>query len=79
MTLTLISRAYCHLCHEMERELRSFAQDSGCTIDVVDVDAIPELVARYDELVPVLLHGDEVLCHYFFDATKVRDYLRKIS
>ena len=45
-------------------------------IDVVDVDADPELEAKYDELVPVLVgDGGGELCHYFLDAAKVREYL----
>lgn len=47
------------------------------TVDVVDVDADPALVARFDELVPVLYAdpaGPE-LCHYFLDEAKVRAIL----
>lgn len=48
-------------------------------VDVVDVDADPALVAKYDELVPVLLdRGGRELCHYFLDAAKVREYLGAI-
>jgi thioredoxin reductase (NADPH) len=48
-------------------------------IDVVDVDADPELEARYNELVPVLVDGENrELCHYFLDAAKVREYLNKV-
>lgn len=77
-TLTLISRAYCHLCHEMELALRSLADELGINIEVLDVDADPELEALYDELVPVLLHDGDELCHYFLEVAKVRDYLSKI-
>ena len=76
--LTLISRAYCHLCHEMELALRPLAEELGFEIDVLDVDADPELEALYNDRVPVLLHADEELCHYFLEVTKVRDYLGKI-
>lgn len=49
-------------------------------IDVVDVDADPALEAKYDELVPVLVDGEErELCHYFLDAAKVREYLGALS
>jgi hypothetical protein len=44
------------------------------TVDVIDVDADPALVERFDELVPVLYAdpaGPE-LCHYFLDEAKVR-------
>lgn len=76
--LKLLSRSYCHLCHDMEVALAPIAAEFGATVLVIDVDAYPELEARYDELVPVLLHGEVELCHYFLDAPKVREYLTKI-
>lgn len=76
--LTLISRTYCHLCHDMEVALAPLAEAYGATVQVVDVDAHPDLEARYDELVPVLLHGDRELCHYFLDEAKTREYLAGI-
>ncbi len=52
---------------------------SDFELTVLDVDADPELEARYDELVPVLADGDgHELCHYFLDAAKVREYLGAI-
>lgn len=76
--LTLVSRAYCHLCQEMELALRPLAEEMGVEVEVVDVDADPELLSLYDERVPVLLHAGEELCHYFLESAKVRDYLGKI-
>ncbi len=76
--LTLMSRGYCHLCHDMEVALRPLASEFGATITVLDVDADPALEAKYDELVPVLLHGDTELCHYFLDEAKTREYLAEI-
>jgi thioredoxin reductase (NADPH) len=76
--LTLMSRGYCHLCHDMEMALRPLASEFGATITVLDVDADPALEAKYDELVPVLLHGNTELCHYFLDEAKTREYLTQI-
>lgn len=76
--LTLLSRSYCHLCHDMEVALAPLAEEFAATVKVLDVDADPELEARYDELVPVLLHGDTELCHYFLDTAKTREYLAGI-
>ena len=76
--LKLLSRSYCHLCHDMEVALAPIATEFAATVLVIDVDAYPELEARYDELVPVLLHGEVELCHYFLDDPKVREYLTKI-
>ena len=77
-TLTLISRAYCHLCHDMELALLPLMTEFGVKVNVLDVDADPELEALYNERVPVLMHEDTELCHYFLEVTKVRDYLGKI-
>ncbi|MBL8405890.1 MAG: glutaredoxin family protein [Dechloromonas sp.] len=73
-----MSRGYCHLCHDMEVALAPLAEEFGAAVVVVDVDADPDLEAKYDELVPVLLHGDTELCHYFLDEAKTREYLAGI-
>ena len=76
--LTLLSRRFCHLCHDMEAALAPLAAEFGAAVTVVDVDGDPLLEAQYDELVPVLLHGKNELCHYFLDAPKIREYLAGI-
>lgn len=76
--LTLLGRNYCHLCHDMLKALAPLAEAFGATVREVDVDTDPALEARYDELVPVLLHGEHELCHYFLDEPKVREYLTGI-
>ncbi|AIY40860.1 hypothetical protein LT85_1702 [Collimonas arenae] len=53
---------------------------SWFAVDVIDVDAYPGLVAKYDELVPVLMgnkDGQEAvqLCHYFLDGEAVKRFL----
>ena len=75
---TLYSRSYCHLCDDMLAALKAM-QDGAreFTIDVIDVDADPALLARFDELVPVLF-GDLAapeLCHYFLDREAVTAYV----
>lgn len=78
MRLTLYSRSYCHLCQDMLEALKAMQPEGGAfEIDVIDVDADPALVARFDELVPVLF-GDLAapeLCHYFLDPEAVERYL----
>lgn len=76
--LTLISRGYCHLCHDMAAALLPLAAEFGAHVTVLDVDADPALEAKYDELVPVLLHGETELCHYHLDVAKTREYLSEI-
>lgn len=55
--------------------LGPLASEFGFSVEIVDVDADPVLESRFNEVVPVLLHDGEELCHYFLDAAKVRDYL----
>jgi hypothetical protein len=71
---TLYSRGYCHLCHDMLEALLALRTPlRPFTVDVIDVDADPALVARFDELVPVLFAdlAQPELCHYFLDTPKV--------
>jgi hypothetical protein len=77
---TLYSRSWCHLCEDMLVALKAFPIRAEHSIDVVDVDADPDLVARYDELVPVLVGqyaGCEPvqLCHYFLDPARLQAFL----
>ncbi|HWW03808.1 glutaredoxin family protein [Collimonas sp.] len=89
----LYSRSYCHLCEDMLQALlvlqapdenaAGYVVDSAAdrfTVELIDVDADPELVAKYDELVPVLVgnkDGQEPmqLCHYFLNVELVKSFL----
>ena len=71
---TVLSREWCHLCHDLVAALQPIATEYGWELEVIDVDQHPELEARWDELVPVLLHGEHELCHYHLDEAAVRAY-----
>lgn len=72
VNFTLYSRGYCHLCQDLLDALLALRSPGRpFTVDVIDVDADPALVARFDELVPVLFAGESELCHYFLDEQKV--------
>ena len=55
----------------MARALVDLQRMHPITFDVIDVDADPALVERYDELVPVLVHQEREVCHYFLDRDAV--------
>jgi hypothetical protein len=73
--LTLLSRAYCHLCDEMLAAVTPLAAARGAKVVVVDVDADPALDAKYGDLVPVLFLGEPgrgiELGHYHLDSAHV--------
>ena len=78
---TLYSRSWCHLCEDMLAALNALQTEAQrFAVDVIDVDADPALVARFDELVPVLFGdpGAPQLCHYFLDEAAVRRYLQTL-
>ena len=82
MRFTLYSRSYCHLCEDMLHALQALAPEGQpFEVDVIDVDADPALVERFDELVPVLYGrlDEPELCHYFLDAEAVHAYLDRES
>jgi hypothetical protein len=75
--LTLLARAYCHLCDEMLAALAPLATAHGALVTVVDVDAPGReaLEATWSECVPVLFAGPpdpgNELCRYRLDADRV--------
>lgn len=79
--LTLLTRAYCHLCDEMRDAVHPVAQAHGAAVVEVDVDAYPDLEGAYGERVPVLMLGPpadgRVLCQYRFEAAPVEAALRE--
>ena len=77
--LTVLSREWCHLCHDLLDALAPLQQELGFTVDVLDVDAFPELEALWSEKVPVVLAGETEICHYFLDEIAVRAHFRRIG
>ena len=71
---TVMSREWCHLCRDLVAQLQPLAAELGWTVRVLDVDADPQLEARWDELVPVVLAGDTELCNYHLDEAAIRAY-----
>ncbi|QNB07190.1 glutaredoxin family protein [Herbaspirillum frisingense] len=76
----IYSRSYCHLCDDLRGALRAALGAQPAQIEMIDVDADPALVARYDELVPVLMgqarDGQWLqLCHYHLDPLRLQDFL----
>jgi hypothetical protein len=79
MKLTLYFREYCSLCHAMLAELQPWRQRYGFELEVLDVDDDPGLVERFDEWVPVLMHGETEICHYHLDPQRLAAHLEEIG
>jgi Glutaredoxin-like domain (DUF836) len=66
--LTLYSREGCGLCEAMLAELAPWAQARDLAIDVVDVDADPDIRRRYGYRIPVLMLDGEPAAHVHLDV-----------
>jgi hypothetical protein len=77
--LTLLGRAWCHLCDDMRNALAPLAAKQPFELEVVDIDGDPELERRYGEDIPVLLGGETELCRHRLDAARVAEYLSNIT
>ena len=63
----------------MLASLEALRGELGFGLEVIDVDAEPELERRYNELVPVMMHGERELARSRQDATDLSAYLYNIS
>ena len=76
--LTLVHRRDCQLCDEMLAELATLGRLQPLPpIEVVDVDADPQLKRRHGLEVPVLLLDGTVVCRHRLDREELTRLLRR--
>ena len=63
----------------MLASLEALRGELGFGLEVIDVDAEPDLERHYSELVPVLMHGERELARWRLDHSALRAYLHDIS
>lgn len=73
---TLVSRVDCHLCDTMHQELQSYLGSGGPAVEILDVDADPDLKRRFGYKVPVLLLDGEVVCFGRLDRAELERLTR---
>ena len=61
----------------MARDLAAVQARLSFRVASVDIDGDPDLEARYGHKVPVLVGGDEEICHYFLDEPQLEEYLSR--
>ncbi|MGC1459737.1 MAG: glutaredoxin family protein [Steroidobacteraceae bacterium] len=77
MRLTIVHRRDCELCDQMVAELSALGRrESLPPLEVLDVDADPELQRRHGLQVPVLLLDGTVVCRQRLDAAELLRILR---
>jgi len=72
--LKLYTRPQCHLCEQVAVLLAPIIAGRA-RLELVDIDADPELVARYWLRIPVLVGGEREISEYPLDVEAVERYL----
>lgn len=78
VTLTVLSRSYCHLCSDMVLALENLQSRVDFEFHVIDIDAQTQWESEFGDKVPVLLYEDRELCHYFLDEPVVTAFLSQL-
>lgn len=71
-TVTIYTRAGCHLCEVAIATAARIAADTGSEVETVDVDADPEDQAEYGDLVPVIMVDGRMHAYYQVDPQRLR-------
>ncbi len=70
--LTIYIREGCHLCDDMELALQECKSELDFETRRVPIDNNKTLEDAYGTKVPVLVCGDEEVCHYFLDMQALK-------
>jgi hypothetical protein len=76
-TYELVTRTDCHLCDEMAAVLDAVLPAYGLTWSSRDVDAEPELRARFTDVVPVLLRDGRSVAKVRVDRRTLERIVRR--
>lgn len=74
--VTLYTRPGCHLCEEAKQQIAPLLKEVGATLTEVNIDEDPDLRARYDYDVPVILLGARKVAKHRIDTAQFRRQLR---
>ena len=73
----LVTRAGCHLCDEMAAVLDQVLPELGQSYTPLDVDASPELQARFGDVVPDLLRAGQPVAKVRLDRRTLERIVRR--
>jgi glutaredoxin len=71
----LYTRNECGLCYTTRQELRSLRDELSFTLIEVDIDADAALRDLYNDLVPVVAVGEQIVAHAPMEPGELREAL----
>ena len=75
--IRVFSRSGCHLCELLIEELLPLIR-GHLELEVIDIDAHPELIDDYDTRIPVVEYAGRDVCQYHLDTAAIRAILSAI-
>lgn len=76
-TITLYTRAGCHLCDEAKSVIAPIAAEFGAQLFEIDIDRDSILCSRYTNDVPVVFVGSRLLAKLRLDPARIRRALQR--
>lgn len=76
-TVTLITKAGCHLCEPARAVVAQVCQQAGVPWAERDLGSEADWPQRYGELIPVVLVGQKLHGYWRIDAARLREQLRQ--
>jgi hypothetical protein len=75
VSVTIYSRAGCHLCDDMTAVVARVARSLPLTVENIDISTDPALEARYGPDIPVLMIGGKKAAKYRVTEAQLRRLL----
>ena len=76
LNLKLYTRTGCHLCEEMEQALVKLENQLAFTTEIIEINNNQDFEKRYGDKVPILMHGNNVICTYVIDEAALSKTLK---
>ena len=74
--ITVYTKPGCHLCEDALRVLTHLQSDAAFTLEEVNIQGDPALLAEYGEQIPVVLLNGEAVFQYTVDEDRLRKLLK---
>jgi hypothetical protein len=79
LSLTLLGRPGCHLCHDMRALVERLIRGTKVALVERNIEEDETLLRRYALLIPVLLAGEREIARYRIDEPVLRERLRELG
>ncbi len=77
--VTLYFKPGCHLCEDARRVLEQVQKQKPFSLEEINIQQDPTLLAEYGEQIPVVLLNGTFFCEYEVDEVRLKQLLREVS